>query len=131
MTGFGRSAPLEYRQQSTHCGHPGCSKADVWGHPIRYLPARTQRHVRLQLVEQRFRFLQVFRIEALGEPVVDRREQSVAFLALTMPLPQPCPTGRCAQLPRLRLLLARPVERGEVILLGACDLALEREHPAL
>ncbi len=36
----------------------------------------------------------------------------------------------CA-VPRFRLLAARPVERGEKVLLGAFKVALEREHPAL
>ena len=87
--------------------------------------------LRCQLIEQRLRLFQVERLEAFGEPVVDRCEQIVGFLALTLRLPQAREAGRRAQLPRLRLLLARKIQRGEVVFLGACEIPLERKHPTL
>jgi hypothetical protein len=55
--------------------------------------------------------------EALGEPAIDGLEQVVGFPDPPLVAHEPCIAGHSAQLPGLRLLLARPVERGEVIAL--------------
>src|SRR4051794_37494699 len=83
------------------------------------------RHRSCKFIEQRLRVLQVWRIKAFGEPVVDRGQQLIRLLALALALPQARQAGRCAQLPGFRLLPARPGERGEEVLLGAFKVALE------
>ena len=69
-------------------------------------------------------------LEALGEPAVDGLEQVVGFPDPPLVAHEPCIVCRSAQLPGLRLLLARPVERGEVIALRASQITFERKHPA-
>ena len=49
-----------------------------------------------QLLKQRLGLDQIFRIEAFGEPVIDRLQQIERFLALTLRLPQPREAGRGA-----------------------------------
>src|SRR5262249_32536983 len=73
---------------------------------------------------------QVLGVESLGEPIVDRLQQTERFLAPALALPQPGETGRGAQLPRLRALLARVVERNEVEFLRTFGVAFLQEHPA-
>src|SRR5208283_5314048 len=51
-----------------------------------------------QFVEQGLSLLQVERVEALSEPVIDRREKIAGLLSLTAP--QPSHARRRAQLPR-------------------------------
>jgi hypothetical protein len=51
-----------------------------------------------EFVEQRLRFLQVKGIEALGEPPVDRREQSAGLRVLALLTPESGKTGRGPQL---------------------------------
>jgi hypothetical protein len=51
-------------------------------------------------------------------------------LAFALTLPQPCEAGRGAEFPGFRLLVARPIERGEKVPFGTFKIALEREHPA-
>jgi CreA protein len=41
-----------------------------------------------QCLQQRLGILEIGRVEALGEPAVDRRQQVVSLLALTLLLPQ-------------------------------------------
>ena len=59
-----------------------------------------------QLIQQRLGLLEVPRVKAFGEPMVDRGEQVVRFLALALPLPQPGQAHGGPQLPRLGLLAA-------------------------
>ena len=40
-----------------------------------------------QLVEQRLRLLKVYRVKALGEPVIGLGEQLVSGVALALPMP--------------------------------------------
>src|SRR5208282_309341 len=58
-----------------------------------------------QLVEQSPGLLQIERVEALGEPAVDRSEKSSGCVALTLSAPQPRHAHRRAQLEGLCLLL--------------------------
>src|SRR5262245_62825951 len=59
-----------------------------------------------KLVEQRLRRDQVAGVEALGEPLVDRREQRAGFGALALVAQQPRETRCGAQLQGSRALLA-------------------------
>jgi hypothetical protein len=60
----------------------------------------------VQLLDQYRRFLQVCGVKALGEPAVDRRQQVVSFLALTLLVPQACQAHGGSQLQRSGLLTA-------------------------
>ena len=53
-----------------------------------------------QLIKQRLRFLQIERVEAFSEPLVDRSEQFASLLLLPLIAPQPRHAHRCAQFPR-------------------------------
>src|SRR4029077_1549204 len=57
-----------------------------------------------EVVEQRLRVLQVARVEAFGEPGVDRGEEGAGLVALALTLPEPRQAGRGAQLEHLGLL---------------------------
>src|SRR5215813_8564296 len=57
-------------------------------------------------LQQCLRLLQVCGIKALGEPVVDGRQELVYLSALALPLPQPAQTQRRPQFQRLGLLAA-------------------------
>ena len=57
-----------------------------------------------QVVEQRLRVLQIARVEAFGEPGVERGEEGAGFIALALALPEPRQAGGGAQLERLGLL---------------------------
>src|SRR5438874_4460607 len=59
-----------------------------------------------QLGEKRLRLLQVGRVEALGEPAVDRGEQFLRLGPPALLAPQPREARRGAQLQRFRLLSA-------------------------
>jgi hypothetical protein len=61
----------------------------------------------VRLVEQRLGFLQIERVEAFGEPVVDRRQKIAGLLSLAVIAPEPRQAHRRAQLPRLCLLRPR------------------------
>src|SRR5439155_19875190 len=56
------------------------------------------------IVEQRLCVLEVARVEAFGEPGVDRGEEGAGSVALALALPQPRQAGGGAQLERLGLL---------------------------
>src|SRR5215211_7677084 len=56
----------------------------------------------IKLVEQRLSFLQIGRVEALGEPAVDLREHIASLLALTLLAPETGEARGGAQLQRLR-----------------------------
>src|SRR5262249_25809983 len=59
-----------------------------------------------KLFEQRFRLLQIERIEPFTEPAVDRSEKIAALIPLALITPEPRHAHRCAQFPGLCLLLA-------------------------
>ena len=52
-----------------------------------------------QLVEQRLGLLQIERVEAFGEPAVDRSEQFASLLRLPLIAPEPRHAHRGAQFP--------------------------------
>jgi len=58
-----------------------------------------------QLFEQRLGFLQVERVEALGEPAIDRGEKIVGLLSFALIALEPGDTRRRPELKRFRLLL--------------------------
>ena len=64
-----------------------------------------------QLVEQRLSLLQIERVEAFGEPAVDRSEKIAGLIPLALIAPEPRHAHRRAQFPGLRLLLTRNRER--------------------
>jgi hypothetical protein len=60
-----------------------------------------------KLIKQRLRLLQVERIEAFGEPAVDRCEKIVGLVPLALITPEVRQARRRAQLPGLCLLRPR------------------------
>jgi hypothetical protein len=72
------------------------------------LPKRPFRNrlLGVQLLQKSLGLLQVERIEALGEPAVDRREQFSSLLRLPLIAPEPHHARRRAQFPGLCFLLA-------------------------
>ena len=64
----------------------------------------------LQVREQRFRFLKVARVEAFGEPGVERGEEGAGGVAFALALPEPRQAGGGAQLERLGLLASRDLQ---------------------
>ena len=52
----------------------------------------------VQLIEQSLGLLQIERVEAFGEPAVDRREQSAGLRVLALIAPESCETDRGPQL---------------------------------
>ena len=88
----------------------------VLGKPIirgtsRY-PARARSGAsRCQLVEQRLGVLQIERIEAFGEPAIDRSEQFTGFIPLALIAPEPRHAHRRAQLQGLCLLSTSDLKR--------------------
>ena len=64
-----------------------------------------------QLVQQRLSLFQIKRVEALGEPAVDRSEQIAGLIPLALIALEPRHAHCCAQLPGLGLLLTRARER--------------------
>ena len=79
-----------------------------------------------QIVEQCFRLLQIERVEAFGEPAVDRREQFASLLRLPLIAPEPRHAHRRAQFQGLCLLLARDGECTLKIRLGFRRIRLGR-----
>jgi hypothetical protein len=65
----------------------------------------------VQLGEQRLSLFQIERVEAFGEPVVDRREKIVGLLSLPLITPEARQARRRPQLLGLCLLLAGNSER--------------------
>jgi hypothetical protein len=65
----------------------------------------------VQLVEQGLSLFQVARVEAFGEPAVDRAEKIASFLRHPLVTPEPRHAHRPAQLPGLCLLLTCHRER--------------------
>src|SRR4029077_21024970 len=64
----------------------------------------------IQLIEQRLRFLQIERIEALGEPAVDRRDKITSLIPFALVTPQPRHAHRRTEFPGFGLLRASYVE---------------------
>src|SRR6516165_2788047 len=58
-----------------------------------------------ELIEERLRLFEVGRVEAFGEPAVDRREQVASFGAAALVATEPGNTRGGAQFPELGLLL--------------------------
>ena len=81
----------------TACARPGCR--------------RDERSQVGQLVEQRLSLFQIERVEAFGEPAVDRSEQIAGLLPLALIAPEPRHAHCRAQFPGLCLLLTRDSER--------------------
>src|SRR5271169_3695515 len=76
--------------------------------PTRQAQSRSSnRSLRRQFLKQRLRFLQIERVEAFGEPAINRSEQFASLLRLPLITPEPRHAHRCAQLPGLGLLLTR------------------------
>ena len=66
----------------------------------------------VQLIEQRLGLLQIERVEAFGEPAVDRSEKIAGLIPLALIAPEPRHAHRGAQFPGLCLLLhAQPRAR--------------------
>src|SRR6266566_3390821 len=63
-----------------------------------------------QLIEQHLRFFEIRRVEAFGEPAVDRREKVAGFGAPALLAPQPREARRDAQFQRFRPLLLRRID---------------------
>ena len=64
-----------------------------------------------QSVEQRFRVLQILRLEALRKPAVHRLEEDTRLLRPALPMPQPGETRRGAEFEELGILSTRNLER--------------------
>ena len=76
------------------------------------------RHRLCQLIQQRLGFDQVGRIEAFGEPIVDRREQVIDFRLPALVAPEP---GEAGGGPQLQKLCTLPLSNGDgltIALLG-------------
>jgi hypothetical protein len=71
-------------------------------------------------VQQLFGLLQVFGVEAFGEPAVDLGSQMVSFFLLALLLPQPTQAHHHPQLQRLRLLSLSNLARFEEAGLSFC-----------
>jgi hypothetical protein len=80
----------------------------------------------VQLIQQRLSLLQIERVEALGEPAVDRREKIAGLLSLALITPQPSQAHRRAQFPRLCLLRAGDGERALEAGFGFCRIRFGR-----
>ena len=65
------------------------------------------RRFRIQFLEQSSCLYQIARLQPLGEPVVERRENGARFFASILPLPQPCEAHRRPQLEAFGALRAR------------------------
>src|SRR5271169_3683600 len=62
------------------------------------------RRARRQLLQQCLRLLQIKRVEALGEPAVDRSEQIAGLISLALIAPEPRHAHRGAEFPGFCLL---------------------------
>ena len=69
----------------------------------------------MQLIEQRLRLLQIMRVEAFSEPVVDRSERFASLLRFALVAAWASETHCSAEFPRLGLLSPRYI-------LGKCPL---------
>jgi hypothetical protein len=80
-----------------------------------------------QLIEQRLRLLQIARVEAFGEPAVDRSEQIASVISLVLLAPEPGRAHRGAEFPGFGLfggrLSARPEYDFAFAMLGFGELS--------
>ena len=60
-----------------------------------------------QFVKERLRLLQVGRVEALGEPIVDRGKQVAGLTVLVLTLPKPSERYRGSDFPLFGRLISR------------------------
>ena len=79
---------------------------------------RASHHGSCQLIQQRLRLLQDRRVEAFGEPAIDRREQIMCLGPPALVTPEPGEAGRGSQLEKLRALLFGNGNGLTVMLLG-------------
>jgi hypothetical protein len=77
-----------------------------------------------KLVEQRFRFLQVERAEALGEPAIDWREKVAGFGVTALVAAEPGETRGGAQFPELGPLLLSDGQGFAIQFLGGFGMPL-------
>src|SRR5689334_14697457 len=71
-----------------------------------------------QLIEQRLGVFQIARVEAFGEPAVDRREETAGLAGPALLAPKPGEAGGGAQLPPLGALIVRDGQRSAVTNFG-------------
>ena len=83
-----------------------------------------------QLVEQRLCLFEIGRIEALGEPAIDRRKEIAGFGAKALVAAKPGETDGGAQLPELGLLLHGDTEGFAVVFLGGFEMPLAQQQAA-
>jgi hypothetical protein len=77
-----------------------------------------------QIVEQRLRLLQIARVEAFGEPAIDRREKIASLLRLFLIALETCEPHGSAEFPGFCLLLTRHCKCALKIFLGLCCIPL-------
>ena len=80
-----------------------------------------------QLLQQRLRFLQIARVEALRKPPVNRSKQFARLLHSALAAPEACEAHRGAEFPGPRLLLLCDGERASEFDLSLA-LTLHREE---
>jgi hypothetical protein len=76
-----------------------------------------------QLLQQRLRLFQIERIEALGEPAVDRSEQLAGLIPLALIAPESGKAGSGAQFGVFCTLPSRDAECLMIVLLGSSLVA--------
>jgi hypothetical protein len=81
-------------------------------------------------MEQRCCLLQVGRVEALGEPAIDRRENVARFLVAALVVAEPGEARGGAQLPELRLLLRGDAQGFAIQFLGGLGMPLPQQQLA-
>ena len=84
-----------------------------------------------QPLQQRLRLLQIARIEALGEPAVDRSEKFASSLPFSLITPEPRHARGCAKFPGLSLLLTCNRERLLEECLGSGLISVGRRQSQL
>src|ERR1700721_1057545 len=84
----------------------------------------------MELVEQRFRRLQIRGVEAFGEPAVDWREEIAAFGEAALVTPEPREALAGAQFPELGLLLRGDAEGVAIEFLSRLGMPLPQQQLA-
>ena len=100
------------------------TSADGWGDEKRTLTSSMISAGSRQFVEQRLCLFEIGRVEAFGEPAVDRREEIAGFGAPALVAPEPGEARGGAQFPELGLLLLGRCS-------GLCDTVPRRPRNAL
>src|SRR6516165_5405774 len=95
------------------------------------LCVRQATRVVAQLVEQRLCLFEVRRIEAFGEPAVDRRQKVAGFGGATLVAAQPSEARRGAQFPELGVLLPGDAQGFAIELVGGLGMPLSQQQLAL